>query len=47
VILFREDEEANLNVVGYDDLGGCGKQMAQIRELVGLSLLHPQLFKSK
>jgi hypothetical protein len=30
----REDEEANLNDVGYDDIGGCRKQMAQIRELV-------------
>jgi transitional endoplasmic reticulum ATPase len=39
----REDEEANLNDVGYDDIGGCRKQMAQIREL---PLRHPQLFKS-
>ena len=42
----REDEEANLNEVGYDDIGGCRKQMAQIRELVELPLRHPQLFKS-
>ncbi|KAE9393993.1 valosin-containing protein [Gymnopus androsaceus JB14] len=26
----REDEESNLNDVGYDDIGGCRKQMAQI-----------------
>ena len=26
----REDEEGNLNEVGYDDIGGCRKQMAQI-----------------
>ena len=32
--------------VGYDDIGGCRKQMAQIRELVELPLRHPQLFKS-
>jgi len=32
--------------VGYDDIGGCRKQMAQIRELVELLLHHPQLFKS-
>ncbi len=32
----REEEEANLNEVGYDDIGGCLKQMAQIRELVEL-----------
>ncbi|GKV18976.1 hypothetical protein SLEP1_g29281 [Rubroshorea leprosula] len=41
----REDEEA-LNEVGYDDVGGVRKQMAQIRELVELPLRHPQLFKS-
>ena len=41
----REDEENNLNDVGYDDIGGCKKQMAQIRELVELPLRHPQLFK--
>merc|ERR1712093_822448 len=42
----REDEEGNLNEVGYDDIGGCRKQMAQIREMVELPLRHPQLFKS-
>ncbi|KAG0950372.1 hypothetical protein G6F57_000873 [Rhizopus arrhizus] len=42
----REDEEQSLNEVGYDDIGGCRKQMAQIRELVELPLRHPQLFKS-
>jgi len=42
----REDEEQNSNAVGYDDVGGCRKQMAQIRELVELPLRHPQLFKS-
>lgn len=42
----REDEENNMNDVGYDDIGGCKKQMAQIRELVELPLRHPQLFKS-
>ncbi|KAI9440662.1 P-loop containing nucleoside triphosphate hydrolase protein [Lactarius indigo] len=42
----REDEESNLNEVGYDDIGGVRKQMAQIRELVELPLRHPQLFKS-
>jgi len=42
----REDEEQSLSEVGYDDIGGCRKQMAQIRELVELPLRHPQLFKS-
>ncbi|ORX56832.1 transitional endoplasmic reticulum ATPase [Hesseltinella vesiculosa] len=43
--LSREEEEQNLNDVGYEDIGGCSKQMAQIRELVELPLRHPQLFK--
>ncbi|CCD22386.1 AAA family ATPase CDC48 NDAI_0A02280 [Naumovozyma dairenensis CBS 421] len=42
----REDEENNINEVGYDDIGGCRKQMAQIREMVELPLRHPQLFKA-
>jgi transitional endoplasmic reticulum ATPase len=41
----REDEE-RLDDIGYDDIGGVRKQLAQIRELVELPLRHPQLFKS-
>merc|ERR1711871_317861 len=41
----REDEE-KLDEVGYDDVGGVRKQMAQIRELVELPLRHPTLFKT-
>ena len=40
----RDDEEA-ADGVGYDDIGGCGNQMAKIREMVELPLRHPQLFK--
>ncbi|KAI9504576.1 P-loop containing nucleoside triphosphate hydrolase protein [Coemansia spiralis] len=42
----REDEEQEMNAIGYDDIGGCRKQMAQIRELIELPLRYPQLFKS-
>ena len=42
----REEEEENLNDVGYDDIGGVRKQLAQIKEMVELPLRHPQLFKS-
>lgn len=42
----KSEEEERLNEVGYDDVGGVRKQMAQIRELVELPLRHPQLFKS-
>lgn len=41
----REDEE-QLDGVGYDDVGGCRKQMAQIREMIELPLRHPTLFKT-
>jgi len=41
----REDEE-RLDDVGYDDVGGCRRQMAQIREMIELPLRHPQLFKT-
>ncbi|TNN19099.1 Transitional endoplasmic reticulum ATPase isoform 2 [Schistosoma japonicum] len=42
----REDEEEKLNEIGYDDIGGCRKQLAQIKEMVELPLRHPQLFKA-
>lgn len=42
----KRDDENRLDEVGYDDVGGVRKQMAQIRELVELPLRHPQLFKS-
>ncbi|KAA6367154.1 MAG: putative Cell division control protein 48, partial [Streblomastix strix] len=39
----RDEEGAN---VGYDDIGGCRKQLGLIREMVELPLRHPQLFKT-
>ena len=41
----REDEE-KADDVGYDDIGGCRRQMAQIREMIELPLRHPALFKT-
>eukprot|EP01071_Lankesteria_metandrocarpae_P002032 Lankesteria_metandrocarpae@DN2036_c0_g1_i2.p2 len=41
----REDEE-RLDEVGYDDIGGCRKQMGQIREMIELPLRHPALFRT-
>merc|ERR1711970_636082 len=41
----REDEE-KLDDVGYDDIGGCRKALALIREMVELPLRHPLLFKN-
>lgn len=36
----------SLDEVGYDDIGGVRKQLAQIREMIELPLRHPQLFKT-
>lgn len=41
----REDEE-NPNDIGYDDIGGCRKQLGLIREMIELPLRHPELFNS-
>lgn len=40
----KREEEEKLDGVGYDDIGGCRKQMAQIREMIELPLRHPKLF---
>ena len=45
VPLSREEEAGSLQQAGYHDIGGCKKQVAQIRELVELPLRHPYLFK--
>lgn len=42
----KREEEEKLDDVGYDDVGGCRKQMAQIREMIELPLRHPTLFKT-
>lgn len=41
----RADVEKEFGLVGYDDIGGCRRQMAQIRELIELPLKQPELFK--
>jgi len=41
----REDDDMAQDV-GYEDIGGCRKQMAQIREMIELPLRHPLLFKT-
>jgi len=41
----REDEEAS-DTIGYEDIGGCRRQLSQIREMIELPLRHPTLFKT-
>lgn len=43
--LSREEDD-RIGEIGYDDIGGCNRQLAQIRELVELPLRHPQIFRS-
>ena len=40
------EEENKMDNVGYEDIGGCRKQMALIREMIELPLRHPALFKT-
>ena len=42
----REDEERSFKEVGYDDIGGCRKELAMLKEMVELPLRHPSLFKT-
>jgi transitional endoplasmic reticulum ATPase len=39
----EEDDKAD---IGYDDIGGCRRQLGLIREMVELPLRHPQLFSN-
>ena len=42
----KREEEDQADGIGYDDIGGCRKQMASIREMIELPLRHPTLFKT-
>ena len=42
----NREEEDKVNDVGYEDVGGCRKQMALIREMIEFPLRHPNLFKT-
>jgi transitional endoplasmic reticulum ATPase len=42
--LDRDLADGPSTVIGYEDIGGCTKQIAQLRELVELPLRHPQVF---
>ena len=45
-VIHCEGEEDALNSIGYDDIGGCRKQLATLKEMVELPLRHPSLFKA-
>ena len=42
----QQDSEADLNAVGYSDVGGLREQLHQIRETVELPFKHPKLFST-
>ena len=39
-------EEEGEEELGYEDIGGCDKELAKIRELVELPMRHPKVFTS-
>ncbi|KAM0678393.1 AAA ATPase cdc48 [Binucleata daphniae] len=41
----RQAVDDDFNMIGYDNVGGCRRQMAQIRESVELPLRHPSLYE--
>lgn len=41
-----ERDEADLDSAGYDSIGGAGKHLAAVRELVELPLRHPELWQA-
>ncbi len=43
--IVRKDED-NGTDIGYEDVGGCRRQMALIREMIELPLRHPKLFET-
>ncbi len=44
--IIRSEEEELLNAISYEDIGGCRKALALVREIVELPLRHPILFKN-
>jgi transitional endoplasmic reticulum ATPase len=42
---FVEQDEQHPAVVTYDDLGGLGETLGQVREMIELPLKHPELFQ--
>lgn len=40
----RRDDDEDDETIGYHDIGGCHKQIQQIRELIELPLRHPEVF---
>ena len=42
----QREEGDGMDDIGYDDIGGCGKALALIRECVELPIRHPDLFKN-
>ena len=42
----RPPPAEQIDELGYDDIGGCDKQLAMIRELIELPMRHPKVFTS-
>lgn len=42
----KREEEESKQEVGYDDIGGAGKALMMMREMIELPLRHPQIFRN-
>jgi len=51
IVVKETDQNMSLDIekhkyVGYDNIGGCSRQLEQIKEAIDLPLRHPELFRS-
>ena len=40
-----EEEQGDVQTISYEDIGGLGDQLQKVREMIGLPLIHPILFR--
>ena len=41
----KEDEESDRPEVHYEDIGGLGRELSQVREMIEYPLRHPEVFE--
>lgn len=42
----KREEEEKIDDVGYENLGGCGKALIMMREMIELPLKHPKIYEN-
>ncbi|MBQ9830918.1 MAG: AAA family ATPase, partial [Methanocorpusculum sp.] len=43
--IIKEDEESDRPEVHYEDIGGLGRELSQVREMIEYPLRHPEVFE--